>query len=231
VNQELAAFAVVPEASRADSGASADAVPLPPEVDWAGLRAVNPEAVAWLQVPGTTINYPVYQASDNDRYLRHDAHGEWSVGGQLFMDCDGTGPGMQDQITLVYGHHLRDGSMFEQIAALDDQARFDAVERVWYVTDATAYDCVPLFVCYVHETDETGRSMRFASDEDFHAYVAGRLEGAPAARADASKLADEADHLLFLVTCNYLDEYEGHGRTILACAPRDELESLAAGQG
>ena len=218
VNRELAVFAEVSDT--ADDRA--------PKVDWEGLKAINDEVVGWLQVPGTTINYPVYQADNNERYLRNSATGEWTLGGQLFSDCDGTRPGMVDQVTLIYGHHLLDGSMFEQIAAMDEQARFDEIDTVWYVTEQKAWECEPLFVYYVWETDETVRTFTWDTDAAFHEDLAKRLEGAPARRADAAQVLAGTKHALCLITCNYLQDYGGHGRTILVCVPKDEAAAALA---
>lgn len=211
VNEELAVYATV---SEKESQA--------PKVDWAGLKAVNDEVVGWLQVSGTTINYPVYQASDNERYLRHSATGEWTLGGQLFVDYECTRPGMVDPLTIIYGHHLLDGSMFEQIAAMDDQAHFDEIKTVWYVTEDVAWECEPLFVFYCQETDQEVRTFTFDGDEAFHKFLAKRLADAPSRRADAEQVLEGTKHALCLMTCNYLSEYGGHGRTVLVCVPKSE---------
>ena len=110
INRKLASYVTLYDAP-------SDA-PKPPDVDWAGLKAINADVVAWLQVPGTAVNYPVYQAEDNVRYLRASATGEYAVGGQLFCDYACTRPGMVDALTLVYGHHMLDGSMFKAIAEM-----------------------------------------------------------------------------------------------------------------
>lgn len=216
VNRKLAAYATVLD-NEADAPQSQ-----PPEVDWEGLKAINDDVVGWLQVPGTTINYPVYQGEDNEHYLRHSALGDWTLGGQLFIDCESTRPGMVDAQTYVYGHHLLDGSMFEQIAAMDDQARFDEIGTVWYVTEQTAWECEPLFVYYVHEDDTKARTFTFDDTAAFRAYLSERLASAVAARDDAATIVSGASHVLCLVTCNYYEEYEGHGRTILVCVPKQE---------
>ena len=206
VNRELAEFAEVQDT---ESNA--------PKVDWEGLKAVNDEVCGWLQVPGTTINYPVYQAKDNEKYLRHSAKGEWTLGGQLFSDCDGTRPGMVDELTLIYGHHLLDGSMFEQIAAMDEQARFDEIDTVWYVTEKAALECEPLLLYYTQPDDQEARHFTFGSSKDFHKYLQERLDRAVTKRKDAAELIKGADRVLTLITCNY---YDGYGRTVLICVPK-----------
>lgn len=218
INRELAAFATVYDTE-------SDA----PKVDWEGLKAINDEVVGWLQIPGTTINYPVYQANDNEYYLHHSAMGEWAVGGQLFSDCDGTRPGMVDQLTLVYGHHLLDGSMFEQVAEMDQQDRFDEITTVWYVTEQATWECEPLLLYYTHSSDQDVRTFTFESDEEFRGYLGERLARAVTTRPDAAQIIGGTNHVLTLITCNYYEEFDGYGRTVLVCVPKGEArEALAS---
>ena len=40
--------------------------PLPPQVDFNGLKAINPEVIGWIQIEGTSISYPIMKGKDND---------------------------------------------------------------------------------------------------------------------------------------------------------------------
>ena len=113
INEELATYATVSE--KKDEA---------PVIDWAGLQAVNNQVVGWIQIPDTQVNYPVYQTTDNDHYLHTNAKGEWSIGGQIFMDYQNNPNGLTDQQTILYGHHMRNGSMFQYIGAMNDQSTF-----------------------------------------------------------------------------------------------------------
>ena len=93
LNEELAAYVTL----------SDDPQIRPPTVDWAGLKAINDDVVGWIQIPGTVINYPVYQGEDNDYYLNTNAHGVYGIGGQIFMDYENQAPGMLESTD----HHLR----------------------------------------------------------------------------------------------------------------------------
>lgn len=202
--------------------------PQPPEVDWEGLKAVNDEVIAWLQVPGTAVNYPVYEAQDNDKYLHTSATGEYAFGGVLFADYECTRPGMVDPCTLIYGHHLRNGAMFKDIADLDNQEAFDAIDTVWYVTEQAAYECEPLFLFYTQDDDMDVRSFRFDSIDAFHAFLNKRLSTAVCARVDALQIIPNISHALNLITCNY---YDGYGRTVLVCVPKSEAAGQPVGSG
>lgn len=218
-NEALAAYVKVQDVDDGDgSGEKSNA----PEVDWEGLKAVNQDVVGWLQIPDTEVNYPVYQSEDNEKYLHTTASGEYTVGGQLFVDHLCTKPGMVDPSTLIYGHHLIDGTMFMTIAEMDQQERFDQVDTVWYVTEENAYECEPLFTYCTDSDDQKVRSFTFTSDEEFHEYLKERYSKAWAKRADAEQILPVAQHVLCLITCNYYKEFDGYGRTILVCVPKDE---------
>ena len=109
----------------------------------AALKAMNPDVVGWLQVPGTVVNYPVFQTDNNEYYLDHAPDRSDSIGGSVFLDYENSAPGMVDAQTIVYGHHMRNGSQFKQIADMDDQSLFDVVKTVWYVTEKNGAFCAP----------------------------------------------------------------------------------------
>ena len=213
INEELAAYATVSE--KKDEA---------PVVDWAGLKAVNSQVVGWVQIPGTQVNYPVYQTTDNEHYLHTNAKGEWSIGGQIFMDYQNNPNGLVDQQTILYGHHMRNGSMFQYIGAMNDQNTFDKVETIWYVTPTQTYELEPVFTYHTDEDDEEVRQFNFASVDEFRSYLKDRLSRAVRSLTDAAEVLSRAYHDLTLFTCNYTDQY---GRTMLICVPKTEAQPKA----
>lgn len=71
------------------------------------LIADNPDAIGWLVIPGTPIDYPVVQTSNNSFYLSHGLSRKPLAAGAIFADYRFSGPHY-----ILYGHHMRDGSMF-----------------------------------------------------------------------------------------------------------------------
>ena len=55
------------------------------EIDFAGLKAVNPDVIAWIQIPALDISYPVVQGKDNAYYLHHLFSGESNINGSIFV--------------------------------------------------------------------------------------------------------------------------------------------------
>ncbi|MDL2327410.1 class B sortase [Ruminococcaceae bacterium OttesenSCG-928-A11] len=97
----------------------------PATVDLAALQALNPDCVAWLELPGTGIEYPVLQAADNDYYLDHTFERTPNRAGAIFMDWRSTAA-FTDGHTLVYGHNMLDGSMFSSLEGYLDPAFLEA---------------------------------------------------------------------------------------------------------
>ena len=106
------------------------------KVDWKALRAVNPDLVAWLYIPGTVINYPVVQGKDDEYYLTHDFDGDqgWLANyGAIFMEAKNK-PNWSDTSYFIFGHHMNDGSMFADIVQLENQERFDKSRTVYLLS-------------------------------------------------------------------------------------------------
>ncbi len=143
-----------------------------PQIDFDALKKESDDIVGWIYVPGTRINYVVAQGETNNTYLRHLPNGEYSENGTIFMDMDGTAPGMVDQQTTLYGHHMNDGAMFEPIDASMDQKVFDTFKKVYYITPEMTYVHVQEGLLH-HARDD------LRSQADVHHAGAGRLRGRP----------------------------------------------------
>ena len=215
INEKLAQYATID-----DTGST------PPVVDWAALKAVNSEVVGWVQIPNTTVSFPVYQGADNDAYLHTNAEGNYSLGGQVFMDCENSSSSLADNQTIIYGHHLRNGAMFKPVADMDTQGMLDSVSTVWYVTEQANYELEPLFVYKTTGDDENVRQFTFATDDEWRSYLSGLLAKAVTKTPNAATAITKANHVLTLCTCNYSGNETG--RTILVCGLKSEVNDTTS---
>lgn len=172
-----------------------------PQIDFDALKKESDDIVGWIYVPGTRINYVVAQGETNNTYLRHLPNGEYSENGTIFMDMDGTAPGMVDQQTTLYGHHMNDGAMFEPIDASMDQKVFDTFKKVYYITPEMTYVLKPMFTMQVQDDYVDARRTNFDSERAFTQYLQASLAQAKASAKDAAAEVEKADKVLTLVTC------------------------------
>lgn len=117
--QTLQEFVKVPEREPDDTvpEEQPDSVELESTIDFEGLRKINPDIVAWIRIEAAGIDYPVVQGEDNDYYLHHTFGGEPNIAGSIFMDYRNVD--FIDEKVILYGHNMRDGSMFAGIKDLD----------------------------------------------------------------------------------------------------------------
>lgn len=172
--------------------------PFTPQVDFESLRAVNPEIVAWLSIDGTNIDYPVAQHSDNDYYLHHLFNGEWNSSGCLFMDCNNQ-VDFSDRHTIIYGHHMDNGTMFQNLMGYKNQSFYDEHPTAQLFTPGGAYT-VELFAGYVTGVDGNAWQLDFALDAEFVEW----LEDAKNNSLFESPVTPtEVDRIVTFSTCSY----------------------------
>lgn len=173
-----------------------------PTIDFDALKKVNEDVVGWIYIPGTNVNYVVAQGETNETYLRNLISGEYNANGTVFMDMDDTAPGLVDQQTTLYGHHMNDGSMFSAVHATLDQAEFDKIEKVYYITSDATYELKPLFTMKVEDDYVDARRANFESDDAFRQYLKLSFGHSEAQSEDASEDIAETSKVLTLVTCD-----------------------------
>ena len=90
-------------------------------VDFDSLQKENPDIYAWITIPDTVIDYPIVQSSeDNAYYLNHSAEKTDSVSGAIYSE-NYNKKNFDDPITLLYGHNMKDGSMFASLEKYQDK--------------------------------------------------------------------------------------------------------------
>lgn len=83
------------------------------DVDFDALRQDWPDVVGWIQWPLMNLDFPIVQGSTNTQYLRRLPDGTWNNGGSIFLEANNQS--ILDWHAIVYGHNMRDGSMFGQL--------------------------------------------------------------------------------------------------------------------
>ena len=134
-----------------ETGASSVSLPT---VDFESLLAQGPDVKAWLELPGTVIQYPVAQGEDNSYYLKHLYDGTANKVGCLFIDYENA-EDFSDNNTIIYGHNMRDGSMFSTLVEYKAQAYYDEHPEMYLVTPDGGY-VAEVFSAFVASPEESG---------------------------------------------------------------------------
>ena len=172
-----------------------------PEVDFTALKEKGPEVAAWLTLPDTVINYPVAHTDDNDYYLTHLYDGTANKAGCLFIDYENAAA-FTDKNTVIYGHNMRDGSMFASLKEFSSQEYFDAHPFLYLVTPEGGY-LVELFAAFAASPGESGSedspwTLFFKDDGAYTTWLSAMQERS---LVTGGASVTSSDNVLTLSTC------------------------------
>ena len=186
----------VREVPAAEEGTATGAQEAGGDIDWDALPA---SVVAWVRVPGTTVDYPIVQGRPEspDFYLTHDADGERSAWGAPYIDA-GCARGVDSPLVIVYGHHMSDGTMFAPLAQYSSRGFAEGHRTIRVFTREKAIELEVFAVDVVNASSE-GKRTDFADAAALGAYLGGKLSRCEVVLEEP---ADVAQAWAF-VTCSY----------------------------
>lgn len=127
------------DGNEAEDGMEEETAPI--TVDFEALKAVNEDVIGWIYCEDTVIDYPVLRGSDNDYYLHHTYDRKSGVSGSIFVDTNNR-PGFVDSNTVIYGHHMKNKSMFATISNWAEQEYYEEHPVMWLLTPEQDYKIV-----------------------------------------------------------------------------------------
>lgn len=137
----------------------ADLVKLKPAVEEDGgasfeeLLAINPDVCAWVTLDNTKVDYPILQGETNLTYINTDVYGEFALAGSIFLDSRNDN-GFTDEYSLLYGHHMENGSMFGDLDLYKEEEFFRENTTGTLILPDRAYN-LEIFACLlVNASDE-----------------------------------------------------------------------------
>lgn len=184
-----------------ESGGQAETEPTDmtnwPEVDFETLQAINPDIIAWIYIEGTAINYPVVQGDDNGYYLKHLADGSYNGSGAIFMDYRNDSD-FSDSHTIIYGHHMKNGTMFSGLDGYKKQAFYDEHPVALIVTPERNYK-VEFFAGYVADVEADAWQLNFTLESKEQWISAAKSKSC----FESNIIPAVTDNIVTLSTCSY----------------------------
>lgn len=169
-----------------------------PEVDFDALREVNEDVVGWLYIEGTNINYPVVQGEDNKEYLNKLFDGEYNGAGSIFMDCRNS-PDLSESNTILYGHNMKNKTMFSELRNYLKQETYDAYPIGLYITPEGNYWFEMVAGLVSHATGPSWQ-LDFDSEEEVLQWIQDAMAHSSFTSTTVPELGDK---VITLSTCTY----------------------------
>lgn len=174
----------------------------PYDVDWEELQSQNSDVIGWIVCPDTYINYPVVQGEDNSFYLHHAVDGSYLFTGAIFADKDAQ-LDIDDSNFILYGHNMKDGSMFAQIDDYANQSFYDAHPVMYFLTPERDYT-IQLISGHIVESKLTNFPLTWGETKGYADYLS-EIQSVSVFQSNFHPSTDY--QLITLVTCNYSSRY------------------------
>lgn len=139
-------------------------------VDFEGLWEINKDVYAWITVPGTGIDYPILQhATDNTYYLNYNIDGSYGYPGCIYTE-NLNRKDFTDNNTVIYGHNMKNGSMFAALHKFEDETFFKEHEKVYIYTPEREL-VYTIFGAYIYDDRHLLYSFDFANPQVYETYL------------------------------------------------------------
>lgn len=92
-------------------------IPVSLQIDYAQLKTINEDFVGWIYYEPLELSYPIVRGNDNEHYTHYTFENESNSSGAIFMDFLNR-PNFEDFNTIIYGHNMRNGTMFGSLKKL-----------------------------------------------------------------------------------------------------------------
>ena len=164
----------------------------------ARLQKDNRDAVGWLNIVGTDMQYPIVQGTDNEYYMTHTFNKKKNASGAIFVDF-WNAPDFSNFNTVIYGHNMQDGSMFAGLREYGKQKFFDehSIIEITLLNRQLRYRVFAAYTVQREDVDFRGQGCTTETQRSDFIKAARRRS----TDIQSNCIVSRHDQLLTLVTC------------------------------
>jgi len=175
--------------------------PVPPPDAYFEAKKINSDVYAWIEIPDTNVNYPILQGGPNDEYyLEHTIDGKKGYPGTIYTEKVNS-KDFTYYNTLIYGHNMKDGTMFKHLHKFEDQKFFDEHEYINIYTETGKY-VYRIYAAVTYDNRHIMWAFNFKENiEDRTAFIQSLDTGESANSFRKGMTIGENSKLITLATC------------------------------
>lgn len=188
-------------------------------VNYDMLKQTNSDFSGWIDIPGSTISYPmVYYSGDNDFYIRRTFEGQSKTAGSIFLDYR-SDPTFEGRNTIIYGHRMNDNTMFASLKGYLKESYWTEHKEIHIYTEEgiRIYD---VFSSYTASIEDECYTFGFASDDEYVNWL-NTVKGKSNYSTGVS--LDKNSKVILLSTCVYNEE---NNRNVVLAAYRETVPNV-----
>lgn len=165
--------------------------------DFNRLCRINSDTVGWLFIPGTKINYPIVQTTDNDKYLHTGFNGEDNVAGTIFLDYESDSD-LMGKNNILYGHNMKNGTMFRDLVQFKNKEFFEE-HKYFQIYTMDRVISLKAISCYYGKADAGIRQTKFNSQGEYEVFIERIIK-----KCEYAEIPDKPVKSIYtLITCSY----------------------------
>ena len=187
------------EAAGSEEATTESKIAVNVEVDYAGLIGINKDFAGWLYYEPLELSYPIVRGNDNDYYTHYTFENTKNSSGAIFMDFLNK-VDLTDYNTIIYGHNMRNGTMFGSLKKLLNDEEMIANNPYFYILTEDKTLQYQIFACYITKEDsDTYQIIRNEEEQKTYLdFIASQTE-----LLDNVEVTQQ-DRVVTLSTCNGL---------------------------
>ena len=198
---------------------------LPLIVDFEALRAINPDIIGWIYIPGTQVNDPILKHQEEDAYyLTHTPEKRESKLGSIYMHHDAAAD-FTDAHTILFGHNMKSGQRFGELSGYADEDFAKAYPDVWILLPGETLHCT-VYSAYACPVDDLTYTVGYKTGE--RAYRDFIRHTAEASCIRVKDFPSDRDRIITLSTCT--DSGDKGRRFVVNCFAAEAKELSGKGE-
>jgi sortase B len=176
----------------------------------ARLHEENSDLIGWVRIDGTMIDYPVmYTPYDGEKYIHKNFYGEYSFAGLPFLE-DGCSLDPESENLIIYGHHMINGTMFENLMNYQQKSFWEDHPTIYFATleEERTYEIFAVLKDRVYyQYEDVFKFYQFIEVDDEARFNEGMAYFKENSLYDTGITPQYGDRLITLVTCAYHHQY------------------------
>ena len=171
----------------------------PIEVDFDKLKSVNEDVVGWIYVDALPdISYPIVKGKDNQTYLHQTYEKNYNFAGTIFVDYENSGD-FSDCNTLVYGHNMKNGSMFGHLKKFRENDKLYKQDKYFWILTPDKNYRYEIISAYTTGVNSDTYTLFKGPGDEFQSYLE-TIKGYSEIQTDPGELTIK-DKIVTLSTC------------------------------
>lgn len=139
------------------------------QVNLQELKKQNGDVTGWLYFENEDISYPIMYSGDDTTYLHTALDGSYASAGSIFME-ENNHPDFQDSHTIIYGHNMRNLSMFGKLRYYKQKEYYDNHTYFQIFTDKGIYR-YQIFAYADVPADSFVYQVPYGTDDSFTSFI------------------------------------------------------------